>query len=169
MSIFVFLPKESVPGLPRWGSWLQLLISFLLWPIHGALVFWLIKGVKEELTLASALLASIILWLGFYLRSIEIVPVKTWSWQNSELTALLWSGGSQIQLSSDCFSITASPSLLWHGSSYKRKRFCVFAAFHPTLRWVRFTFSGWKDRLQDQRLVPSNQQRSWANGINSMK
>lgn len=35
------------------GDWLQLLISFLFWPIHGALVSWLIKGVKGRITLAS--------------------------------------------------------------------------------------------------------------------
>lgn len=34
------------------GDWLQLLISFLFWPIHGALVSWLIKGVKGRITLA---------------------------------------------------------------------------------------------------------------------
>lgn len=157
MSIFalaVLLPKESVPGLPWWGR-TQLLIPFLFWPIHGALVSWLIKGLRKNHPSLLGLLASIILWFlseaHWDCSCVYPDPRRT-----PELHFFVEQGSCRSWTSSDCFSITASPPCFGMvAEAIKRKdSVCVCCFSHPTLRWVRFTFSGWKDRLQDQRLVP---------------
>lgn len=116
------------------GDWLQLLISFLFWPIHGALVSWLIRGVKGRITLAFLGSLSKHHFVARFLSEAHwdcscIYPDPR---RTPELTALFCGAGvMQILNFLWLFQHHCSPSLLWHGSRVltKEKRFCVFAAF----------------------------------------
>ena len=115
-------------------DWLQLLISFLFWPTHGALMSSLIKEAEGRITLAFLhslnkhhFAARFLSETHWDCSCVYLDPRRT-----PELTALFCGAGvMQILNFSGSFSITASPSPLWHGSRVltKEERFFVFVGF----------------------------------------